>query len=390
MIPAAFDYHRPETLDEALKLLKKHGDEAKVLSGGMSLLPMLKLRLASFAHLVDINRIPGLDYIKEKGGNLCIGAMTRQAALERSDLIRTKYPILADAIPLIADPLVRNRGTIGGNVANGDPGNDQPAIMLALGATFVAQGGKERTIPANQFYKGLYSTALAPNEILTEIRIPAPPPRSGGAYAKLKRKTGDFAVAAAAVAADPRKERRDRARRHRPHECGTDAHRGGRRREISRREDAGRENHRRGRAAGGGEELAERGPPRHGRIQEGNGPRSDDTRAAQGGAARRGELTMAMHKISVTINGAVREAEVESRLLLVHLIREVFRMTGTHVGCDTSHCGACTVHLDGEPVKSCTVLAVQADGAKITTVEGLAQMAASSSVQAGLSPRSTV
>src|SRR5258706_11321397 len=205
MIPAAFDYHRPETLDEAVKLLKKHGDEAKVLSGGMSLLPMLKLRLASFAHLVDINRIPGLDYIKEKGGNLCIGAMTRQAALERSDLIRTKYPILADAIPLIADPLVRNRGTIGGNVANGDPGNDQPAIMLALGATFVAQGGKERTIPANQFYKGLYSTALAPNEILTEIRIPAPPPRSGGAYAKLKRKTGDFAGAAPAGPPTPGK-----------------------------------------------------------------------------------------------------------------------------------------------------------------------------------------
>jgi aerobic carbon-monoxide dehydrogenase medium subunit len=199
MIPAAFDYHRPNTLDEALKLLKQHGGEAKVLSGGMSLLPMLKLRLASVAHLVDINRVPGLDYIKEEKGTLRIGAMTRQAALERSDLVRTKYPILADAVPLIADPLVRNRGTIGGNVANGDPGNDQPAIMIALGATFVAQGPKERTIPANQFYKGLYTTALAPGEILTEIRIPAPPPKSGGAYAKLKRKTGDFAVAAAAV-----------------------------------------------------------------------------------------------------------------------------------------------------------------------------------------------
>ncbi len=200
MIPAAFDYHRPGTLDEAVKLLSSHGDQAKVLSGGMSLLPMLKLRLASFAHLVDIGRIPGLDYIKQEGGFLKIGAMTRQAALERSDLIRTQYPILADAVPLIADPLVRNRGTVGGNVANGDPGNDQPAVMLALGATFVARGPKgERSIPANQFYKGLYSTALAPNEILTEIRIPAPPPKSGGAYAKLKRKTGDFAVAAAAV-----------------------------------------------------------------------------------------------------------------------------------------------------------------------------------------------
>jgi carbon-monoxide dehydrogenase medium subunit len=199
MIPAAFDYHRPDTLDEALKLLKKHGDGAKVLSGGMSLLPMLKLRLASVAHLVDINRIPGLDFIKEEKGTLRIGAVTRQAALERSELIKSKYPILADAVPLIADPLVRNRGTVGGNVANGDPGNDQPAIMIALGATFVAKGSKERSIPATQFYKGLYSTALAPGEILTEIRIPAPPPKSGGAYAKLKRKTGDFAVAAAAV-----------------------------------------------------------------------------------------------------------------------------------------------------------------------------------------------
>jgi len=199
MIPAAFDYHRPDTLDEALKLLKKHGDEAKVLSGGMSLLPMLKLRLASFAHLVDINRVPGLDYIKEEKGTLRIGAMTRQATLERSDVIKSKVPILADAVPLIADPLVRNRGTIGGNVANGDPGNDQPAIMIALGATFVAEGSRERSIPANQFYKGLYETALARNEILTEIRIPMPPPRSGGAYAKLKRKTGDFAVAAAAA-----------------------------------------------------------------------------------------------------------------------------------------------------------------------------------------------
>ena len=199
MIPAAFDYHQPGTLAEALKLLKEHGDDAKVLSGGMSLLPMLKLRLASFEHLVDINRIPGLDYIKEKGGNLCIGAMTRQATLERSDVVRSKFPILADAIPLIADPLVRNRGTIGGNVANGDPGNDQPAIMIALGATYVAQGSKERTIAANQFYKGLYDTALSRNEILTEIRIPMPPAKSGGAYTKLKRKTGDFAVAAAAV-----------------------------------------------------------------------------------------------------------------------------------------------------------------------------------------------
>jgi carbon-monoxide dehydrogenase medium subunit len=200
MIPAAFDYHRPGSLDEAVALLQRHGDQAKVLSGGMSLLPTLKLRLGSFEHLVDIGRIPGLDRLAEDGAFLRIGAMTRQSALERSDLIRSKYPILADAVPLIADPLVRNRGTIGGNVANGDPANDWPAIVVALGAALVARGPKgERTIAANQFYKEIYTTALARDEILTEIRIPVPPARSGGAYVKLKRKTGDFATAATAV-----------------------------------------------------------------------------------------------------------------------------------------------------------------------------------------------
>jgi len=200
MIPAAFDYHRPATLDEAVALLARHGDAAKVLSGGMSLLPVLKLRLGSVAHLVDIGRIPGLEYTKEEGGVLKIGGATRQATLERSELIGAKYPILRDAVALIADPLVRNRATVGGNLANGDPGNDLPAIMIALGATLVARGPKgERAIPANQFYKGIYSTALAPDEILTEIRVPIPPARSGGAYLKLKRKVGDYAAAAAAV-----------------------------------------------------------------------------------------------------------------------------------------------------------------------------------------------
>src|SRR5215471_6885299 len=200
MIPAAFDYHCPKSLDEAVGLLARYGDGAKVLSGGMSLLPVLKLRLGSFAHLVDIGRISGLDYINEDGGFLKIGAVTRQATLERSELIRSKCAVLADAVPLIADPLVRNRGTIGGNVANGDPGNDQPAIMIALGATLVVRGSKgERSIAANKFYTGFFTTALAPDDILTEIRIPIPSGRSGGAYVKLKRKVGDFAAAAAAV-----------------------------------------------------------------------------------------------------------------------------------------------------------------------------------------------
>jgi carbon-monoxide dehydrogenase medium subunit len=200
VIPAAFDYHRAASLDEAVALLARYGDDAKVLSGGMSLLLVLKLRLGAFGHLVDIGRIPELEYVREEGGVVKIGAATRQATLERDEIVNSRLPILADAVPLIADPLVRNRGTIGGNVANGDPGNDEPAIMIALGATFAVRGAKgERTIPANQFYQGFYTTALAPGEILTEIRIPVPPARSGGAYVKLKRKVGDFAAAAAAV-----------------------------------------------------------------------------------------------------------------------------------------------------------------------------------------------
>lgn len=200
MIPASFDYHAPGTLAEAVTLLERYGDGAKVLAGGQSLLPLLKLRLGQAAHLVDIGRIPGLEYIKEDGGFLKIGAATREAALERSELIRSKYPIVTDTAAVIADPLVRNRATVGGNLAHGDPANDHPATMLALGAQVVAQGPKgERTIPIEQFFTGLFSTALAPNEILTEIRIPIPPPRSGGAYVKLERKVGDFATAAAAA-----------------------------------------------------------------------------------------------------------------------------------------------------------------------------------------------
>jgi aerobic carbon-monoxide dehydrogenase medium subunit len=200
MIPAPFDYHRPGTLDEAIGLLARYGEEAKVLSGGMSLLPTLKLRLGACAHLVDINRIPGLEYVKEEKGWLRIGAGTRQAALERNELIQSKYPMLADAVPMIADPLVRNRGTVGGNIANGDPANDWPALAIALGAELAARGPKgERSIPANRFYKSLFTTDLKADEILVEIRVPVPPARSGGAYRKLKRKTGDFAAAAVAV-----------------------------------------------------------------------------------------------------------------------------------------------------------------------------------------------
>jgi len=200
MIPPAFDYHAPASLSEAIALLSRLGDSAKVLSGGQSLLPLLKLRLGTAEHLIDIGRIPGLEYIREDGGFLRIGGRTREAVLERSDIVREKYPILLDTARVIADPLVRNRATVGGNLAHGDPANDHPATMLALRAQVVAQGPKgERVIPIDQFFTGLFATALAPDEILTEIRIPTPANRTGGAYVKLERKVGDYAAAAAAA-----------------------------------------------------------------------------------------------------------------------------------------------------------------------------------------------
>lgn len=200
MIPAPFDYHAPQSLAEALALLQSHPDEAKVLSGGQSLLPLLKLRLGGAGHLVDIGRIPGLEYLEEADGFLKIGGRTRESALEQSARIQEKYPLLADTAAVIADPLVRNLATVGGNLAHGDPANDHPATMLAYRAEIVATGpGGTRTIPVDHFFLGLFQTALAADEILTEIRIPIPGERSGGAYVKLERKVGDFATAATAV-----------------------------------------------------------------------------------------------------------------------------------------------------------------------------------------------
>ena len=200
MIPASFEYLRPKTLPEAIGLLQQYGDDAKILSGGQSLIPMMKLRLARPGYLVDINRITGLAHIKEEGGYLKIGGLTREAELETSPLVRAKYPIIIDTAHVIADPQVRNLATVGGNLAHGDPANDHPATMVALGAQVVATGAKgERVIPIDDFFLTLFSTALQHDEILTEIRIPIPPPRSGGAYLKLERKVGDFATAAVAV-----------------------------------------------------------------------------------------------------------------------------------------------------------------------------------------------
>jgi carbon-monoxide dehydrogenase medium subunit len=200
VIPPSFAYHRPTSVNDAVGLLASFGEEGRVLAGGHSLIPMMKLRLATPANLVDLGAIADLKGIRQEGNEVVIGAMTTQHELIASDLIGKTVPLLRETALQIADPQVRYCGTLGGNVANGDPGNDMPAVMLALNATYqVARKGGEHRIQARKFYQGAYFTALAPGEIVTAIRIPVPPAGHGYAYQKLKRKVGDYATAAAAV-----------------------------------------------------------------------------------------------------------------------------------------------------------------------------------------------
>jgi carbon-monoxide dehydrogenase medium subunit len=200
MIPGSFSYHRPASLADAVKLLSDLGEDARPLAGGHSLVPMMKLRLASPAHLVDLHGIATLKGIRRDGNNLVIGAMTTQHELLASEEVAKLVPILHEAALVIADPQVRYRGTIGGNVANGDPGNDMPALMITLGATYRLEGrGGAREVAAADFYEGAYFTALEPGEILTAVAVPVPVTGHGYAYEKLKRKVGDYATAAAAV-----------------------------------------------------------------------------------------------------------------------------------------------------------------------------------------------
>jgi aerobic carbon-monoxide dehydrogenase medium subunit len=200
MIPGSFTYHRPASVSEAVQLLARLGEDAHPLAGGHSLIPMMKLRLAQPQHLVDLGRIAGLKGIRQEQGEIVIGAMTTQAEIVASPLLAEKAPLLIEAAKVIADPQVRSVGTIGGNVANGDPGNDMPGVLQCLDARYVLTGANgTREIPARDFYEAAFFTKLAPGEIVTELRFAAPAAGHGWAYEKLKRKVGDYAVAAAAV-----------------------------------------------------------------------------------------------------------------------------------------------------------------------------------------------
>lgn len=200
MIPSSFSYHLPTSVGAATALLVQYGDDAKVLSGGQSLIPLMKLRLANPKHVIDINRISGLAYVREAEGVLAIGALAREVDLEESEFVRARFPILIDTTRVIADPLVRNLATVCGNLAHADPANDHPSTMLALEGEVVAAGPKgQRRIPLAEFFAGPFTTTLSGDEIVTEVRLPIPSARSGGAYLKLERKVGDFATAGVAA-----------------------------------------------------------------------------------------------------------------------------------------------------------------------------------------------
>lgn len=200
MIPAPFEYHAPTTVADALRLLRTYGGEAKLLAGGHSLLPLMKLRLATPAHLIDLGRIPDLRAIRMNGGQVTIGAMATHWSIESSDLLQAHASLLPETAAQIGDLQVRNMGTIGGSVAHADPASDYPAAVLALEATLTAEGpGGRRTIPAADFFTGLYATALAPDEILLEVTAPTRSPGTGSAYLKFPHPASGFAVVGVAA-----------------------------------------------------------------------------------------------------------------------------------------------------------------------------------------------
>jgi carbon-monoxide dehydrogenase medium subunit len=199
-IPATFDYHVAKTVDDAIALLQQYGDEAKLLAGGHSLLPAMKLRLAQPGHLIDLGRVDGLSYIREENGYVALGAMTTYRTIERSDVLRRHFALLPEGTSVIGDQQVRNRGTIGGSVAHSDPSADMPGLVLALKATIVARGPNgQREIPADDFFQDLFATALEPGEVVTELRLPLLPAHSGSAYEKLANRASHYAVAGCAA-----------------------------------------------------------------------------------------------------------------------------------------------------------------------------------------------
>ena len=367
--PAAFEYERATSVEGAIASLQRLGSEARVIAGGHSLLPMMKLRLANPEHLIDINDLKELAYIREGDGEIRIGALTRHVDLLKSDLLADRYPLFRDAEHVIADPVVRNRGTIGGSLCQADPAEDLSAVCSAAKAKVVIRGpGGERVVAMEDFHVGPYMTAVGAGEILTEVRLTVRAGRRQRAREGRapRGRLGDRGRVGCRLAGR-RQDRRCRPRAQRGRADDDPRHAG---RGAAARPGAFGGAVQAGRPDRLGGLLSGRRWTRPGRLQAPSLGRSDATctaardRSAPG--ARGSEVN-----VSMTINGEHVSHDVEPRLLLVHYIRETVGLTGTHWGCDTSNCGACVVLIDGEPVKSCTTLAAMADGHEIRTVESL-------------------
>ncbi len=352
MLLREVEYARPSSVEEAVRLLEAH-DGARALAGGQTLINVMKARAASPDALVDLNRLDELRRISVSGDTLEIGAMATYTQIMASSEVEVSRPILGEVSAQIADVQVRNRGTIGGNVCSNDPTNHLPPLLVALDATFTILGsGGERTVSAADFFLGVYLTAVAEGELLTSISLPAAGHAADGFASVTLGRDGTCIVSAAATleGGSPRIAigcvdavpvlLTPGGRRRREHPLG-----------------------RRGRGP-----RAAFGRPRLRRLPPAPGRRLRDPRRAAGAGAS----AVSSHTVTVDVNGESYEREVDARRLLIHFLRDDLDLTGSHIGCDTGNCGACSVILDGTLVKSCMLLAVQADGAKIETVEGLA------------------
>ena len=380
MKPPRFRYLRAESVDGALRALADNPD-ARPLAGGQSLIAMMNLRLVRPACLVDINRVAGLDYVREDGDGVAIGTLARHNDVKHSDLVRARCPLLTEAYESIAHHTVRNRGTLGGNLCHADPSSETPAVMVAVGATLVLQSvGGRREVAAEEFFHGPYETAARQDELLVEIRLPGRG-TDGWAFAEVSNRHGDFAIAVVATTlrlADGRCEAArvvasavgEHAARLTPAE---DALTGG------AIDDAAIE-----RAA----EAAAGAIDPHSDSHADAAYRRDAVAALTRRTLRRGgralrlrEGAMERETISVTVNGRAYEREIEPRRLLSDFLRDDLRLTGTHVGCEHGVCGACTVMMDGVTARSCLTFAVMVDGAEIETIEGLGSVDAMHPVQ---------
>ncbi|MGC8779436.1 MAG: FAD binding domain-containing protein [Anaerolineae bacterium] len=401
MKPAPFDYYAPQTLAEALDRVAELGYSAKVLAGGQSLIPAMNYRLAQPAALVDLNNVAELFYIRPAAdGGVTIGAMTRTATVEHDPLVAQRAPLLAEAIPHIAWPQIRNRGTFGGNVAHADPAGHLPAITVALNARYHARSkGGDRWLSADEFFLGAFTTALEPDELLVEVALPPMPPRSGWSYRQAARQAGAEAmVGVAAVVSLDERGRCASARisyvsvaetppiAHNAAEAligqtpTQEAIQAAAEAAAAKDVDPGEDIHAtaayrrhlvRTLTRQALTEAFERAKTRYSVLGiRDSVSGTEDSRANTQYPIPNTHSPKTL-QVSTTVNGTRYTRTVEPRMLLSDFIRHELGLTGTHVGCEHGVCGSCTVLFDGRPVRSCLMFAVQAHGHDIRTVEGL-------------------